>query len=172
MMFTTYDYTRTLMLKLDLAIPEPGGGCRVMCTFDQALEMVKQIDRITPGYQKVIYLVGWQYNGHDDRYPEFFEVNEHLKSPKDATARESLLRLVETAKNYHTVISYHINLSDAYPESAQTDRGLERQEGLSGSFGAGVEKRLFSEAGGSLAGTAPDRGSWNHTYRRIFRPPG
>ena len=41
MMFTTYDYTRTLMLKLDLAIPEPGGGCRVMCTFDQALEMVK-----------------------------------------------------------------------------------------------------------------------------------
>ncbi len=162
-----------------------------MCTFDQALEMVKQIDRIMPGYQKVIYLVGWQYNGHDDRYPEFFEVNEHLKSPKDATARESLLRLVETAKNYHTVISYHINLSDAYPESAlwqeyldhgltlmrekrtaQTDRGLERQEGLSGSFGAGVEKRLFSEAGGSLAGTAPDRGSWNHTYRRIFRPPG
>ena len=118
MMFTTYDYTRTLMLKLDLAIPEPGGGCRVMCTFDQALEMVKQIDRIMPGYQKVIYLVGWQYNGHDDRYPEFFEVNEHLKSPKDATARESLLRLVETAKNYHTVISYHINLSDAYPESA------------------------------------------------------
>lgn len=118
MMFTTYDYTRTLMLKLDLAIPEPGGGCRVMCTFDQALEMVKQIDRITPGYQKVIYLVGWQYNGHDDRYPEFFEVNKHLKSPKDATARESLLRLVETAKNYHTVISYHINLSDAYPESA------------------------------------------------------
>lgn len=108
MMFTTYDYTRTLMLKLDLAIPEPGGGCRVMCTFDQALEMVKQIDRIMPGYQKVIYLVGWQYNGHDDRYPEFFEVNEHLKSPKDATARESLLRLVETAKNYHTVISYHI----------------------------------------------------------------
>lgn len=55
MMFTTYDYTRTLMLKLDLAIPEPGGGCRVMCTFDQALEMVKQIDRIMPGYQKVIY---------------------------------------------------------------------------------------------------------------------
>ena len=43
MMFTTYDYTRTLMLKLDLAIPEPGGGCRVMCTFDQALEMVKPV---------------------------------------------------------------------------------------------------------------------------------
>ena len=41
--------------------------------------MVKQIDRITPGYQKVIYLVGWQYNGHDDRYPEFFEVNEHFE---------------------------------------------------------------------------------------------
>lgn len=118
MMFQKYDYTRTLMLKLDLAIPDPEMGCKVMCTFDQALEIVKQIDRMTPGYTKVLYLVGWQYNGHDDRYPEFFEVNGQLKSPGDATARDSLLRLVEEAQKYNTVISYHINISDAYQESA------------------------------------------------------
>lgn len=118
MMFQKYDYTRTLMLKLDLAIPDPEMGCKVMCTFDQALEIVKQIDRMTPGYTKVLYLVGWQYNGHDDRYPEFFEVNGQLKSPGDATARDSLLRLVEESKKYNTVISYHINISDAYQESA------------------------------------------------------
>lgn len=118
MMFQKYDYTRTLMLKLDLAIPDPEIGCKVMCTFDQALEIVKQIDRMTPGYTKVLYLVGWQYNGHDDRYPEFFEVNGQLKSPGDATARDSLLRLVEESKKYNTVISYHINISDAYQESA------------------------------------------------------
>lgn len=117
-MFQKYDYTRTLMLKLDLAVPDPETGCKVMCTFDQALEIVQKIDRITPGYTKVLYLVGWQYNGHDDRYPEFFEVNEHLKSPGDVTARDSLLRLVEESKKYNTVISYHINISDAYPESA------------------------------------------------------
>lgn len=105
MMFQKYDYTRTLMLKLDLAIPDPEMGCKVMCTFDQALEIVKQIDRMTPGYTKVLYLVGWQYNGHDDRYPEFFEVNGQLKSPGDATARDSLLRLVEEAQKYNTVIS-------------------------------------------------------------------
>lgn len=116
-MFQKYDYTRTLMLKLGLAIPDPQIGCKVLCTFDEALEIVKKIDRITPGYTKVLYLVGWQYNGHDDRYPEFFEVNEHLKSPQDATAKESLLRLVEESKKYNTVISYHINISDAYEES-------------------------------------------------------
>lgn len=117
-MFKKYDYTHTLMMKLGLAHPDPKLGCKVLCTFDQALEIVKKIDRITPGYTKVLYLVGWQYNGHDDRYPEFFEVNPELKSPQDATALDSLLRLVEEAKKYNTVISYHINISDAYQESA------------------------------------------------------
>lgn len=117
-MFKKYDYTRTLMLKLRLAVPDPQIGCKVFCTFDKALEVVQQIDRMTPGYTKVLYLVGWQYNGHDDRYPEFFEVNPQLKSPQDKTALDSLLRLVEESKKYHTVISYHINISDAYEESA------------------------------------------------------
>lgn len=87
------------MLKLGLAVPDPQIGCKVLCTFDEALEIVKKIDRITPGYTKVLYLVGWQYNGHDDRYPEFFEVNPQLKSPQDATALDSLLRLVEESKS-------------------------------------------------------------------------
>lgn len=117
-MFQKYDYTRTLLLKLSMAHPDPEIGCKVLCTFDEALEIVKKIDRITPGYTKVLYLVGWQYNGHDDRYPEFFEVNPQLKSPQDATALDSLLRLVEESKKYNTVISYHINISDAYQESA------------------------------------------------------
>ena len=117
-MFQKYDYTRTLLLKLSMAYPDPNLGSKVLCTFDQALGIVKKIDRITPGYTKVLYLVGWQYNGHDDRYPEFFEVNPRLKSPQDATALDSLLRLVEESKKYNTVISYHINISDAYQESA------------------------------------------------------
>ncbi len=117
-MFQKYDYTRSLMLKLDLSIPDNNGGSKVLCGLDEALETVQQIDRMTPGYTKVLYLVGWQYNGHDDRYPEFFEVNPQLKSPQDATALDSLLRLVEESKKYNTVISYHINISDAYQESA------------------------------------------------------
>lgn len=134
-MFRKYDYSHTLMMKLDLALPDNQGGCQVMCTFEQAFEVVKQIDRMTPGYKKVLYLVGWQYNGHDDRYPEFFEVNEHLKSPGDSCARESLLRLVEGAKKYNTVISYHINLSDAYPESALWEEYLEKDLILCGRNG-------------------------------------
>ena len=179
MMFQKYDYTRTLMLKLDLAIPDPEMGCKVMCTFDQALEIVKQIDRMTPGYTKVLYLVGWQYNGHDDRYPEFFEVNGQLKSPGDATARDSLLRLVEEAQKYNTVISYHINISDAYQESALWPEYmandlilLGRTQCLSGPPGTGVGERVLSKAGGPPAGAAPHRGGGDSAYRRVLCPQG
>lgn len=117
MMFQKYDYTHTLMMKLDLSIPDHSGGTKILCTLEEALAIIKQVDRMTFGYTKVLYLVGWQYNGHDDRYPEFFEVNPKLKRPQDAIALDSLLWLVRESKKYHTVISYHINISDAYAES-------------------------------------------------------
>ena len=43
---------------------------------------------------KIIYLVGWQYNGHNDKYPAFFEVNRALKWLQDKDAMESLLWLM------------------------------------------------------------------------------
>ncbi len=90
---------------------------RVFINFEQALEIIKAVDNITQGIEKIIYLVGWQGLGHDDLYPEMDVINHYLKRDCDATAKESLLWLVENAKKYHTVISYHGNVADAYKVS-------------------------------------------------------
>lgn len=89
----------------------------VFITFEQAMEIIKMIDNITQGIEKIIYLVGWQGLGHDDTYPEMDVINHYLKRDCDATAKESLIWLVENAKKYNTVISYHGNVADAYRAS-------------------------------------------------------
>jgi len=66
---------------------------------------------------KFVYLVGWQYNGHDSKYPALGEVNQALKREQDPTALESLQWLIREAKAYNTTVSLHINMIDAYEES-------------------------------------------------------
>lgn len=111
-----YDYSSCMVMKLGMAFPdkEHPGKSKVMLTFEEALEYIKKIDNITQGITKIYYLVGWQYLGHDDKYPDFFEVNEALKRPKDKTAWDSFKWLSDEAKKYHSVISVHINFNDAY----------------------------------------------------------
>lgn len=110
-----YDYTQCMMMKLGMAYPEKGENkSHVLMTFEQALDAIKKIDHITQGITKIYYLVGWQYLGHDDKYPDFFEVNSALKRPQDKTARDSFIWLYENAKKYHSVVSVHINFNDAY----------------------------------------------------------
>lgn len=116
-----YDYSKTIMMKLDIGIPDNKGGCKLLNSFSQALEKIKAVDALTLGVPKIMYLVGWQYLGHDDKYPAFFEVNEYAKRKEDKTALDSLLWLIEEAKRYNTVVSFHINFSDAYKESPLWD---------------------------------------------------
>lgn len=113
-----YDYSKILWMKMYLADPDfKNNTSRVHINFEQALEIIKAVDNITQGIEKIIYLVGWQGLGHDDLYPEMDVINHYLKRDCDATAKESLLWLVENAKKYHTVISYHGNVADAYKVS-------------------------------------------------------
>ena len=112
-----YDYSKTLWMKMYLATPDFDNNCsKVYITFEQALEIVKAVDKITQGIQKIIYLVGWQGLGHDDCWPEMDIFNEYLKREEDATARDSFMWLYEEAKKYNTVISVHVNVSDAVKE--------------------------------------------------------
>ena len=112
-----FDYTKTMMMKMYLATPDRRGGSDVNITFAQVLDIIRKTDALTLGVPKIIYLVGWQYNGHDDRYPELFEVNEALKRHEDAAALDSLVWLMEEAKQYNTTVSFHINFTDAYADS-------------------------------------------------------
>ena len=100
-----------------LAVPDKNGGSDVRLTFEQALEIIRQSDNLSLGVPKIVYLVGWQYNGHDDKYPAFFEVNEYLKRDTDVSARESLRWLIREARKYNTTVSLHINVTDAYDDS-------------------------------------------------------
>lgn len=112
-----HDYDRTLMMKLFLARPDGQGGSKVGLTFADALDVIKGLDAITRGLPKIVYLVGWQYEGHDCKYPAFHEFNEALKRPEDATAQESFYWLQDEAAKYNTTVSVHVLVQDAYPNS-------------------------------------------------------
>lgn len=129
------DYHQTLVLKLFLGMEgKPVERLAkdplflkehdVLCTFAEALEVIRKTDNLTRGMPKIIYLVGWQKGGHDHGYPAWDEVNPRLKRPQDATALASLRWLIREARRYHTTVSLHLNMVDAYRGSPLWDEYL------------------------------------------------
>ncbi|MFF2090687.1 endo-alpha-N-acetylgalactosaminidase family protein [Paenibacillus sp. NPDC058174] len=89
----------------------------VLTTFQETLDIIRQIHHITGGVPQIVYLVGWQFDGHDTGYPSLNVINPKLAVNPDR-AREELLELIQTAKEqYNCTISYHINVDDAYEDS-------------------------------------------------------
>jgi hypothetical protein len=115
---------------------DAGKGCKVYLTFEQALEVIERLDRITCGAPKIVYLVGWQFNGHDSKYPAWSEVNVRLKRAQDPTALDSLKWLMHEGRKYHTVVSLHINALDAYDDSPLWQEYLEKDIIAKGKRGA------------------------------------
>jgi hypothetical protein len=128
-----HQYHQTLTMKLFLSQAEfdgknkrkDNGKSTVYLNIADALEVIKKIDNLTLGIPKIIYLVGWQYNGHDSKYPAFFEGNEKLKRPQDKNALQSIRWLMKEAKQYHTTVSLHINMFDAYEDSPLWDEYMQ-----------------------------------------------
>ena len=124
-----HKYHQTLVMKLFLSQAlydekyksRDNGKSEVFCTLENALEIIRKVDNLTSGMPKIIYLVGWQYNGHDSKYPAWFEGNEKLKRPQDSNALESIKWLMKEAKKYNTSVSLHINMFDAYEDSPLWD---------------------------------------------------
>ena len=142
-----HDYSQTLTVKLFLAAKEPNDGCKVYLTFEKALEVIGKLDNITCGIPKIAYLVGWQFNGHDSKYPSWAEVNPRLKRPQDATARESLCWLMAEGRRYHTTVSLHINMFDAYEESPLWKEYLEKDIIAKDLAGNPLEGEVFDAPG-------------------------
>lgn len=115
------DYHQSMVMKMFL-----GKNGEIKLNLDEGMEVIRKIDNMTLGIPKIIYLVGWQYDGHDSGYPSFAKVNEGLKRPNDASARDSLIWFMEEAKNYNTTVSLHINMLDASSESPLWDEYLEK----------------------------------------------
>ena len=87
----------------------PGDGNPT--TFDEALNLVKEIYFLTDGLKQIVYLVGWQHHGHDTGYPDVFTVNARLGGYSE------LVKVMDSAKKYNAVISFHDNYDDAYEDS-------------------------------------------------------
>ncbi len=93
-----HDYSKTYVVKLFLSQAEfdpvhlgkykmrDNGKQKVCMNCEQALEVIKGMDALTLGLPKIVYLVGWQYNGHDSKYPAFFEGNRAIA--RDASGQE------------------------------------------------------------------------------------
>ena len=112
-----YDYSKTLWMKLFLAEPDfASNTSKIYATFEQALDIIQKVDNITQEIRKIVYLVGYQGLGHDDCWPEMHIVNDNLKRACDATGRESLIWLMEEAKQYNTIVSLHANVADLVVE--------------------------------------------------------
>ena len=136
-----YDYTKTMqperpwllpyhqtLVYLTMTCTRGGDGKvdRIYQTFEQTLEMTRRIHNLTLGVPQVNYLVGWHHEGHDSKYPDWSEVNRHLKRAEDPTALDSLRWLIREARQYNTTISLHLNMMDAYPDSPLWDEYVEK----------------------------------------------
>lgn len=106
-------YKEAIWYKIFCADPKRG----VMTTFKETLDIIRRVHRITDGARQIVYLVGWQFDGHDTGYPALDRLNESL-AERPGHAREELLALVRTAREkYDCIVSYHINVDDAYRSS-------------------------------------------------------
>jgi len=112
------DYNKTLFFKIFMCTRNDDGTVKnVFLKFDDALEVLRKIDNLTLGIPKIVYLIGWQFTGHDSGYPSWDVVNKSLKRDCDTTALQSLKWLIREAKACNTTVSLHINMIDAYENS-------------------------------------------------------
>ncbi len=112
------DYSKTLVMKMDFHMMARNNA--VNMNFGDALEIIKKYDNVTRGIPKIVYMVGWQSDGHDTGYPSWDEVDEYLKIP-GMTAKESLAYLMQEAKKYNTTVSFHLNMTTTYTDSPLYD---------------------------------------------------
>ncbi|MHC4252525.1 MAG: endo-alpha-N-acetylgalactosaminidase family protein [Planctomycetota bacterium] len=94
-----------------------GKIAKLFVTFEEGLEVVRRVHNVTCGVPQIVLLTGWQFEGHDSKYPSWAEVNRHLKRPQDETAVESLRWLIREARKYNCLATLHINMFDAYADS-------------------------------------------------------
>ena len=87
----------------------------VLTTFDECLEIIKKIYFLTNGAKQIVYLVGWQHEGHDSKYPDLSVVNPLCGG------KEKLIHLIKEAKKYNAIVSLHVNFDDAYQDSPAWD---------------------------------------------------
>lgn len=91
------------------------GNTNENLTFDELLERIKNFAVQTDSASYVIYLLGWQYTGHDTGYPSVDKVNEALGG------YDRLVNLINEAKKYNVNVTFYDNYDDSYPNNPGWD---------------------------------------------------
>ena len=94
------------------------GGAEEAMTYGEVLELIRRVNRLTGGARQIVYLVGWQHDGHDTGFPDVFTAN-----PKVGTFEE-FKAMKEAAKAENALVSLHDNYHDAYMNSAGWDPSI------------------------------------------------
>lgn len=116
------DYTKILTIKIMLAYQDMQDRTKseVLLKFDEVIERIKEIDKLTLGIPKLVYLVGWNGLGHDDKFPSWDIVNQNLCDEGENPV-EKLRWVMREAVKYNTTVSLHINSNDVYMDSPLWD---------------------------------------------------
>jgi len=104
-------YLDRVIFKIFLDSP----GSQDYTTFAEALDLIRRVSHLTGGAKMVVYLVGWQYHGHDTGYPSVDVVDERLGGEK------GLVDLILQARKYDALVGFHDNYDDAYMDSPAWD---------------------------------------------------
>ena len=109
------DYTQSFVTKIFLkAKTRP----QVSTTMDQARDIIRRTWEVSGGIHQIIYLVGWQYDGHDSKYPSWDRVGDQCKSSWSDDPLTSLRMLMrEVREKYNCDLSLHLNMTDAHEDS-------------------------------------------------------
>lgn len=136
-----YDYTKTMkperpwllpyhqsLVYLMMLATRDGDGRmdKLYLTFEQALDAIRKVHNLTCGIPQIVYLIGWHHEGHDSKYPDWSEVNPHLKRDCDETALDSLRWVIREGRKYNATVSLHLNMFDAYRDSPLWDEYVDK----------------------------------------------
>ena len=107
-------YQDTFIYKIFCDTP----GAKDYTTFDEALEVIRKVHQLAPWMKQVVYLVGWQFTGHDTGYPATDQINQRLGG------LDGLRRLATEAAKLNAILSFHDNFDDAYRDSPQWNESV------------------------------------------------
>ena len=78
------------------------------CTFEDCLDIIRMVHRVTDGMRQVCYVNGALYDGHDTGYPSLAKVNPKVGTP------QGFAGLIRDAREYNCIVSMHINYDSCY----------------------------------------------------------
>lgn len=109
-------YTNTIVYKLTLdntAQYNENYPDRILTlnSLQDVENFIKKVYNLSGGLKQVIYLVGWQYGGHDFQYPY---THKAPFNPKCGTIEEFNDVRKRVKEKYNAILSFHDNFDDAY----------------------------------------------------------